>query len=146
MRTKILLLGLTILLIALLFPGSALGWLPHHGYGPPSFWTHTSAQSLHIEHSADADAYHLLIHLVGITPQAVNVRLEGMRWLYIGIDQSTEASYSNDGRDGYGYFRGFSYSSNSQSRRIGLPRDANGMAMQREDGKDRIHIRIPRRR
>ncbi len=146
MRTKILLLGLTILLIALLFPGSALGWLPNHGYGSPSFWARTSTQSLRIEHSADAHAYHLLIHLDGIIPQAVNVHLEGMRWLHISIDQSTQASYSNDGRNGNGYFRGFSYSSNSQSRRIGLPRDADGIAMQREDGKDRIHIRIPRRR
>jgi len=145
MRTKILLLGLAVFLIVLLIPGSALGWSPH-GYGMQPPWMGTGSPGLRLERSADADAYHLAIHLSGVSAQAVNVRLEGIRWLLISIDQSSESSYSNDGRDGYGYQRGFSYSSSNQSRRISLPRDADGAAMQREDGTNSIHIRIPRLR
>ena len=149
MKTNIILLSVLLALLILLIPGSALGWSPY-GYGPP--WAvaggdmpHTRAMRL--ERRADQDNYYLTLHLTGMAPQEVNVTLEGGRWLNISSDDRSESSHQQSSdQGGYYYSRSFSYSSNRSSRRISLPRDADGAAMQRVDGENRVEISIPRQR
>ncbi len=150
MKTKIILFGILLALLILLVPGSALGWSPY-GYGPP--WAGPGGaipqtRALRLERSADQDNYYLTLHLSGMKAQEVKVTLEGGgRWLSIDSDDSSESSHEQSSdQGGYYYSRSFSYSSSRSNRRISLPRDADGSAMQRTDTEDRVEITIPRHR
>lgn len=143
MRTKILLIVLAVFLIVLLFPGSALGWQLG---APTPPWAMGAAEGMRVERTADPDAYHLVIHLRGLQPEAVNVSIEADRWLLIGTERSDENRFEVREPYGYGYHRNYSFSSANQTRRYSLPRDADASAMQREDLEQQIKIRIPRHR
>jgi len=149
MKTKIILFSILLALLILLVPGSALGWSPY-GHAPP--WAGPAGatqqqRAMRLERSADQDNYYLTLHLTGMAPQEVNVTLEGGRWLNISSDDRSESSHQQSSdQGGYYYSRSFSYSSNRSSRRISLPRDADGAAMQRVDGENRVEISIPRQR
>lgn len=155
MKRTFLLLGIAALLATLLFPGSALGWMPYYGYGTP--WvgsgpgsgpgygsqSHSRTFSVRLEQGADQANYYIAVHLDGIAPEAVNVNTRG-RWLNISVEDTTQASSENPGNEQGGYFRSFSYSSNHMNRTISLPRDANPDAMRRENLPGRVNLLIPR--
>ncbi len=160
MKIRIFWFALIVTAIILLFPATALGF-PPYGYGPPLGaappWTASNqgpggwqspqpVQRMGIERAADQDNYYLTIRVSGMEPQAVEVQVEGDRWLAIRSQDSRESSYENTTEEGSTYYRGFSYSSGSTSRRISLPWDADVAALQREDGEGQIRIVIPRRR
>ncbi len=159
MNSRIIWFTLIVTAIILLFPVTALGW-PPYGYGPPGgsappwpapnqgpggWQTPQPVQRMRIRRAADQDNYYLTIRVSGMEPQAVAVSVEGDRWLAIRSQDSRESSYENTTEDGSAYYRSFSYGSGSTSRRIGLPRDADVAALQREDGEGQIRIVIPRR-
>ena len=151
MKRTFLLLGIAVVLATMLFPGSALGWMPHYGYGTP--WTdpgpgydsqsYSRAFSVRLEQGADQANYYIAVHLKGIAPEAVNVNTRG-RWLNISVEDTNQASSENQDNEQGGYFRSFSYSSNHMNRTISLPRDANPDAMRRENLPDRVNLLIPR--
>jgi HSP20 family molecular chaperone IbpA len=160
MKSRIFWLALIMTAAILLFSATALGWTPYgygpaEGFGPPwptsnqglgGWQTPQPVQRMRIERAADQDNYYLTIRVSGMEPQAVAVSVEGDRWLAIRRQDSRESSYENTAEDGSAYYRGFSYSSGSTSRRISLPRDADVAALQREDGEGQIRIVIPRKR
>ena len=154
MKARLLVLGLLILVIFLLIPGSALGWTPY-GYGPP--WATPqgatggmpvapNVRRIQVERSADQSNYYVTVHVSGMTPQDVTVTVEGGRWLVVRTQDSREYTYENTATDRSAYSRSFSYSSGSASRRFTLPRDADPAAMQREDSEGQVRIVIPRLR
>jgi hypothetical protein len=64
----------------------------------------------------------------------------------IGREQNEQKIQKDTFDDGRGYMHSYSYSTGTRSRRLSVPHDGDLSAMTREDGEDRIVVRIPRRR
>jgi HSP20 family molecular chaperone IbpA len=77
--------------------------------------------------------------------EEIQVDVDG-RSLRISRDTSAKMSREDNFDDGRGYMRSFSYSSGRSNRRIPLPSDADGAAMQRQDSPEQVRILIPRRK
>ena len=154
MKTRLLVLGLFVLILFLLIPGAALGWTPY-GYGPAWATPYTGAggapaaptvRHVRVERGADRDNYYVNVYVTGMTPQEVTISVEGGRWLTIRAQDSRQYAYENIAPERNAYARSFSYSSGSAAQRFTLPRDANPTAMQRANGEGQVRIVIPRLR
>jgi HSP20 family molecular chaperone IbpA len=160
MKSRILWLTIIITTVLLMLSASAVSLSPY-GYkqvqwsGPS--WAHPNQglggwqappqfQRMRVERSADQDNYYVTILVAGMEPQSLSVTVEGDRWLAIRTEDSRESTYQNTAENGSAYYRSYSYSSGSNSRRISLPPDADVAALQREDGEGQVQVTIPRRR
>ena len=99
---------------------------------------------LRLNQSVTAEGYVLEIPLEGMKAEEIQVDVEG-RSLRISRDTSAKTSREDRFDDGRGYQRSYSFSSGRTSRRLPLPPDADGAAMQRQDSADQVRILIPRR-
>lgn len=100
---------------------------------------------LRFNQSVTPEGYVLEIPLDGMKAEEIQVDVDG-RSLRISRDTSAKMSREDNFDDGRGYMRSFSYSSGRSSRRIPLPPDADGAAMQRQDSPEQVRILIPRRK
>lgn len=99
---------------------------------------------LRFNQSVTAEGYVLEIPLEGMKAEEIQVDVEG-RALRISRDTSAKTTREDSFDEGRGYQRSYSFSSGRTSRRISLPPDADGAAMQRQDSADQVRILIPRR-
>ena len=99
---------------------------------------------LRLNQSVTAEGYVLEIPLEGMKAEEIQVDVQG-RSLRITRDTSTRTSREDNFDDGRGYQRSYSFSSGRTSRRLPLPPDADGAALQRQDSADQVRILIPRR-
>ncbi len=99
---------------------------------------------LRYNQSITAEGYVLEIPLEGMKAEEIQVDVQG-RSLRISRDTSTRTSREDNFDDGRGYQRSYSFSSGRTSRRLPLPPDADGAALQRQDSADQVRILIPRR-
>ena len=99
---------------------------------------------LRYHQSITAEGYVLEIPLEGMKAEEIQVDVQG-RSLRISRDTSTRTSREDNFDDGRGYQRSYSFSSGRTSRRLPLPPDADGAALQRQDSADQVRILIPRR-
>lgn len=106
------------------------------GFGrPPGF---------RLSRATSDDAYTLTIELEGMHPEEVQISTQA-NWILVSRDRSERQVQKDSFDDGRGFVRSFSYSSDTTSRRMSVPRDGDLSAMSREDSETSIHIRIPRR-
>lgn len=103
-----------------------------------------SGGALRLNQSVTAEGYVLEIPLEGMKAEEIQVDVQG-RSLRITRDTSTRTSREDNFDDGRGYQRSYSFSSGRTSRRLPLPPDADGAALQRQDSADQVRILIPRR-
>ena len=103
-----------------------------------------SGGALRLNQSVTAEGYVLEIPLEGMKAEEIQVDVQG-RSLRISRDTSTKTSREDSFDDGRGYQRSYSFSSGRTSRRLPLPPDADGAALQRQDSADQVRILIPRR-
>lgn len=103
-----------------------------------------SGGPLRFNQSVTAEGYVLEIPLEGMKAEEIQVDVQG-RSLRISRDTSTRTSREDNFDDGRGYQRSYSFSSGRTSRRLPLPPDADGAALQRQDSADQVRILIPRR-
>ncbi len=99
---------------------------------------------LRYNQSITAEGYVLEIPLEGMKAEEIQVDVQG-RSLRISRDTSTRTSREDNFDDGRGYQSSYSFSSGRTSRRLPLPPDADGAALQRQDSADQVRILIPRR-
>jgi len=152
MKSRIFWLAIFITAAVLMFSATALGWSPY-GYGPPwagpgpaGWQSPQPVPNLQVQRGSDQDNYYVTIRVSGMAPEAVTVTVERGRWLAIRTEESRESSYEDTAADQSAYYRSFSYSSGTNTRRMRLPQDADVASLQREDGEGQIRIVIPRRR
>ena len=103
-----------------------------------------SGGPLPLKQSVTSEGYVLEIPLEGFKAEEIQVDVEG-RSLRISRDTSTRTSREDNFDEGRGYQRSYSFSSGRASRRLPLPPDADGAALQRQDSADQVRILIPRR-
>lgn len=101
-------------------------------------------EPLRFNQSVTAEGYVLEIPLEGMKAEEIQVDVEG-RALRISRDTSAKTTREDSFDEGRGYQRSYSFSSGRASRRVGLPPDADGAAMQRQDSAEQVRILIPRR-
>ena len=99
---------------------------------------------LRFNQSVTAEGYVLEIPLDGMKAEEIQVDVVG-RALRISRDTSAKTTREDSFDEGRGYQRSYSFSSGRASRRVSLPPDADGAAMQRQDSADQVRILIPRR-
>ncbi len=133
------------------FPSNAVPAAPvDPGYGSPwgppdsGDWGFGGPAGFRISRATSDDAYTFTIALDGMSPETVQVRTQG-HWLLVSRTHSAREVQEDNFDDGRGFMRSFSYSSGTTNHRLSVPADGVLSAMSREDGKDSIRIRIPRR-
>jgi HSP20 family molecular chaperone IbpA len=100
------------------------------GYAPPSSNSFNVQQDVRFERTRSDKGYILRIYTRGISPEAIQVSVQG-HTLVVQNQESRQVERRSD-RGSYS----FSSSSSSMRRRFSLPPDADAQAMQRtvEDG------------
>jgi hypothetical protein len=152
--------------MTLMAPALVLAWAPpYYGYGPlppgqggapPDFPAPPTLPSpdrpgfpraggpLRFNQTVTAEGYVLEIPLDGLKAEDIQVQIDG-RSLRLTRDTSTQKTREETLGNGQGYLRSYSFSSGHSSQRLPLPPDADGGALRREDGAERVRIIIPRR-
>ena len=133
------------ILLSMLVAADALAWYPW-GLSNPGYYgpyadragSQNVGKGIRVEKDMDEGDYILRIHLSGMSPEAIEMKIMRSSLLL----RTSQANMSRD-RNEYGE-RSFSHSF-SLNKRIRLPYDADGSKMERIDGPDLIEIRIPRR-
>jgi len=120
------------------------------GYGFPRRYPDSGGQGFagpsgfRVSRATSDDAYTLTIALDGADPERVQIRTQG-HWLLLSRTHAAQQIQKDSFDGGRRLMRSFSYSSGITNRRLAVPPDGILSAMSREDGKDSIRIRIPRR-
>lgn len=107
------------------------------GAGYPSPGSFNFQRGVRFERDRDRDGYHLRIHLQGISPDAIQVNVQG-RSLVVENRESHQVEQRSD-RGSYQ----FSSASSSMRRRFALPPNADVQALQRSDEEGVVVITLP---
>jgi HSP20 family molecular chaperone IbpA len=125
----------SVLTVSLAQPPGTYG--PGMVAGSPSSGSFNFQRGMRFERDRDQAGYHLRIHLQGISPDAIQVNVQGHSLVVENRESQQIERRSDRGR------YQFSSTSSSMRRRFSLPPDADVGALQRSDEEGVIVITLP---